>query len=107
MAVSLPGPLPKTKRGIQLLPVITNRFSKLIGSAPLQTTTATVFTKALLNHCLYTYGARLYVLTDSEIKLVAKFFAADCAMLGVRRNFTTAHHSQTKEQTERFNRTTV
>ena len=42
---------------------------------------------------------------DNGRQFTAKFFQDICAILGIRKQFTTAYHPQTNGQVERFNRT--
>ncbi|CDF34348.1 unnamed protein product [Chondrus crispus] len=72
-------PLPKTKTGKRFLLVITDGFSKLTQVVVLPTITAHTFN--------------------------AKFFHSTCRVLGITNLYTSAYHSQTNGQVERYNRT--
>ena len=104
--MDLLGPLPKTAHGNRHVLVMTDRFTKLIRSIPLRTTTASVVANAFLDNFVYVYGAPLHVLTDNGTQFATKFFDAMCALLGVR-HYQTTYHPQTNGQNERFNRTLV
>lgn len=107
VVVDLPGAIPKMKRGPQFVLVITDRFSKLVRSVPLRTITATAVGSAFLDHWVYAYGALAYVLFENGTKLVVKILHTACVMLGAKNYFTTACHSQTNVQTERFRKNLV
>lgn len=57
---------------------------------------------------VYAYGAPFYVLTDNFAdngpQFASKFFEAACTMIGIKHVFSTAYHSQTSSQVERFNK---
>lgn len=83
VAPDLLGPVSKTERGHQLLLVVIDRFFRLVRFVPLRTSKASIAARPFLDHWVYAYEAPAYVLTDSGPQLVAKFFDAVCAMLGV------------------------
>ena len=60
---------------------------------------------------LRTLGVSLWppahLLSDNGGQVTAKFFQDVCAILGIRKLFTTAYHPQKNGQVERFNRTTL
>ena len=107
IAIDILGPLPKTRKGNQVVLVITDRFSKICRAIPLPNQKAVTLAEAFLNNWIYPYGAPLYLLTDNGSNLAAKFFEAVCYFLGVKHLFTTAYHPQTNGQVERYNKTLV
>ena len=96
-------PLPKTAHGNRHVLVMTDRFTHLTRSIPLQTTTASVVANAFLDNWVYVYGGPRYVLTDNGPQFAAKFLDAVCALLGVRHYLTTAYRPQANGQNERIN----
>lgn len=90
VTMDLLGLLPKTKREHHLVLWIAGRFSELVRSVRLRTTTATVYLSAFLDHWVFAYDAAAYVLTESKRQLIVSFSDAVRAMLKIKRYFTTA-----------------
>jgi transposase InsO family protein len=99
------GPLPRAKHGNRFLLVISDRYSKVTNTVPLRTVIALSVARAFCDHWAYVYGPPVSLLTDNGPQFTAKFFQAVCGELGIQKFFTTAYHSQTNGQVERYNRT--
>jgi transposase InsO family protein len=67
--------------------------------------TALSVARAFCDYWAYAYVPPLSLLTDNGPQFTAKFFLAVCAELGIKKIFSTAYHSQTNGQVERYNRT--
>ena len=71
----------------------------------MENVTAATVAKAFCEHWLFRYGPPAHLLSDNGGQFTAKFFQDVCAILGIRRLFTTVYHPQTNGQVEKFNRT--
>jgi transposase InsO family protein len=100
-------PLTKKEHRNRFLLVISDRFSKLTRTVPLRTITALVVAKAFCDAWVFSYRHPRYLLTDNGTQFNAKFFLAVFREIGIDKIFTTAYHSQTNGQVERFNRTII
>lgn len=98
---------PKTKRGQQVVLLITNRLSRLVRSVLLQTTTATVVANAFLDHWVNAEGTPAYLLTDSRSQLVDEFFDVRRAIPEAKSYFATVYLLQDNRQTVQFSKTIV
>lgn len=105
VATDLFGPLRKTGNENRHIFVITNRYTKICCTIPLLTAQVLQVTQALLDAWIYPYGMPETLLTDNGHPFTAKFFETVCGLLGIRHVLSTAYHSQTNGQAERFNRT--
>jgi transposase InsO family protein len=61
--------------------------------------------RAFVDQWVYVYGPPVSLLTDNGPQVIAKFFQAACAELGISKVFTTAYHPRTNGQVELYNRT--
>ena len=105
VAIDILGPLPKTTDGHRYLLCITDRYSKMVRTIPLKNITAATVAKAFCEHWVFHCGPPAHLLSDNGGQFTAKFFQDVCAILGIRKLFTTAYHPQTNGQVEGFNRT--
>ena len=79
----------------------------MVRTIPLKNITAATVAKAFCEHWVFRYRPPAHFLPDNGGQLTAKFFQDLCAILGIRRLFTTAYHPQTNGRVERFNRTNL
>ena len=100
-AIDTLGPLPKTNAGKQFLPVITDRFIKLMQVVALRTITAYTVAIAFCESWVFKYGVPRTLLSGSGPQFNAKFFHSTCRVLGITNMYTLAYHPQTNEQVER------
>ena len=105
VAIDILGPLPRSSSGNRYLPAITDRFSKMVQTAPLRPITADAVAKAFCEAWVFKFGPPTLLLSDNGGQLTSKFFQHGGKILGVRQLFTTAYQPQTNGQVERFNRT--
>ena len=89
-AIDILGPLPETTDGHRYLLCITNRYSKMVRTIPLKNITAATVAEAFCEHWVFHYGPPAQLLSDNGGKFTAKFFQDVCAILGIRKLFTTA-----------------
>lgn len=101
------GPFPKTRIGKQYVVAVTKCYSKLTLPIPSSKTTSAHTASIFLLYWIVLYGIPSFIFTDNDKKLVSKFFATLCRLLGVKHLTTAAYHPQTNEQPEVFNRTIV
>lgn len=73
----------------------------------LQDITAAKATAELFKYCVYAYKTPNYSLRHTEKQSVPVFFGSVRGIRGFEHYFTTAHHAQSNEQTERLNETNV
>ena len=105
VSIDILGELMKTPRGNRFLLVIADRFSKLVRTVPLKSTSGAAIAQAFVTHWVLPYGAPLKLLSDNGKQFTARFFQRVCNLLGVKNVYTTTYHPQTNGQVERFNRT--
>ena len=105
--MDLLGPLTETKTWNFFLPIIFDRFSKLVRAVVLAGTTATDVSSAFFRDWIAVYGPPGTVLTDKGSQFSFLFFLGVCILMGIRNMYTTTYHSQTNGQVERFNKTLV
>ena len=107
VSIDILGELIRTRRGNKFLPVITDRFSKLVRTVPLKRITAMEISRAFTHHWVFVYGPPLTVLSDNGPQFAAKLFIDICRIIGAKNVFTTTYHPQCNGQVERFNRTII
>jgi Integrase zinc binding domain/Integrase core domain len=105
--IDILGSLPTTSSGNRFFPAISDRFSKLVRTVPMKSTTADLVSMALFNEWLSMYGVPLILLSDNGPQFCSRFFQSVCAMLGIQQLFTATNRPQTNGQAERFNRTVL
>ena len=105
VAIDIFGPLPNTTGGHRYLLCITDRYSKMVRTIPLNSITAASVAKAFCEHWVFHYGPPSHLLSDSGGQFTAMFFQDVCPILDIRMLFTTAYHPQTIGQVERFSQT--
>ena len=105
VAIDILGELLRITRGKRLSLVISESFSKLVKTVPLERISAVEVAKAFLHHWILVYGPPLLLLADNGTKFISKLFQEICRLLGVKNLFTTTYQPQTNDQVERFNRT--
>ena len=76
----------------------------MVRTIPLKDITAATVAKAFCEHWVFPYGPPAHLLSDKGRQFNAKFFQEVCAILGIRKLFTTAYNPQTNGQVEMFNR---
>ena len=104
VSVDILGPLLRTRRGMEYLLVITDRFSKIVRTIPMMRITAEEVAKAIVHNWIFVYGPPVYLFSDNAKQFNAKFFQKVCRILGIKNVFTTTYHPQTNGETERLNR---
>ena len=105
VAIDILGPLPKTSQGHQYLLVISDRFTKLVGTIPLCRITSLIVAQSFSSGWVYIYGPPRVLLSDNGTQFTSKFFKEICDTMSIKQVFTSAYHPQTNGQVERFNRT--
>lgn len=91
----------------QLVIVMIDWYSKLRRAVPPSKTTASHATLTFIDNWTITHGVPNFLLTDSGLQFLSKFFNALCGFLGVRQLTITAYRPQRNDQTERYNKTIV
>jgi hypothetical protein len=99
------GPLPRTKKGMQYILVITEYVTKWAEAFATEDCTAMTVAKILVEEFITRHGAPAKIITDRGKHFKANLIADLCRLLGIEQNFTTAYHPQTNGMTERFNKT--
>lgn len=105
VAIDNLGELLRSSRGNRYILVITDRFSKLVQTAPLKRITAAEIAKAFVNNWVFVYGPPKKLLSDNGTQFTSLTFQSICKILGIQNLFTTTYHPQANGQVERFNRT--
>lgn len=99
VAMDILGPFPRTKSGKRYILVVTDRYSKLTRSIPMNYITAPLVAASFLNNWAFPYGIPQSVLTDNGPQFIAQLFRYVCAVLGIRRIPITAYHPQSNGPT--------
>ena len=107
VAIDILGPLIQSKDGYKYILVISDRFSKLTGTVPLETVNEKTVAQAFLNHWAFVYGPPRVLLTDNGKQFVSKFFREVCRVIGTNNLYTTTYNAKCNGQVERFNRTVL
>lgn len=97
----------KTLHGIQVILVVTERYSKLAEGLPTSRTIAGDVASLFIDNCILPCESTTHVLTDDRTQVLRIFFEALCIVLGTKDMTTTAHHPQTNRQVECFNKTMI
>lgn len=84
VSMDIDGSFSKAAQGIQYTHVITDRYCKLTRAIQTSGRTATHVTNLFMDHWLIPYRITTYLLTDYGTQFVSMFFAAVCALLGVK-----------------------
>ena len=87
--------------------LITDSFANLTKCIALRRITAMSVAKAIIDAWQSVYGAPDRILPDQGPQFTSNFFIAVKKMLRIETVRTTAYHSQTNGQAERYNRTMV
>jgi hypothetical protein len=101
------GPLPVTKAGNKYLVVFGDRYYKTMRVVAVPNITTEALARAFEVDWVAVYGTPLFLLTDNGTHFISKFFQTVCRLLGAKQLFTTAYHSSTNVQVERFNQTVL
>ena len=104
-AIDIPGELVTTKRDNRYILVISDRYSKLVRTVPLEKITAAHIAPAFVHHWLLIYGPPARLLSDNRTQFTTRCFQNICLILGIRNVFTTTYHPQANGQVETFDRT--
>lgn len=84
---------------------MTDRYSKLTRTVPLNRITAENVAQAFISHWVFTYRAPVKILSDNGGQVTSRFFFAKYQIHSIESVLTTAYRPQTNAQVERFNRT--
>ena len=82
VAIDIQGELPRTRRKNRYLLVVSNRFTKLVRTVPLNKITAAAVAEALTRHWAFVYGPPVYLLSDSGSQFLSKFFCLSAPFCG-------------------------
>lgn len=105
--MNVPGALPKTTNGNQIVVVIEDRYSKLTGAIQMSKTKP-MYTENIFHYNQFNaYGILFFLLTDNGMQFAYKLFAPLCELLGVKHPKIAAYHMQTHGQVEQFNKKLV
>lgn len=85
------GTFPKAIQQNQYILFISDRYSKLTHAIPPSKTTYTHIANLFFNHWIVLYVIPTHLLTDTNVQLTNKHFAALCNLLGVKHLTTTAY----------------
>lgn len=88
VSINILGEVIRKRRGNSYLLVITGRFSKLLGIAPLKQITAAAFAKAFTRHWMFAYAPPLQFLSDNGSQLNSRMFLHICRIMGIENLFT-------------------
>ncbi|MCP4240224.1 MAG: DDE-type integrase/transposase/recombinase [bacterium] len=105
VALDITGPMTETASGNRYLLVFTEYFTRYADAWPLRETRAETLARTFVDEVISRYGLPCRLLTDNGSNFTAKFMASVCALLKIRRAFTTTYHPQTDGVVERFNGT--
>lgn len=98
--------LPRTEGGYDAMLVMVDRLTKMVHIAPCTSScTAEQTARLFFDNVVRLHGVPKSVVSDRGTQFASKFWAALCALVGMRVNLSTAYHPQTDGQTERANRT--
>jgi len=105
IAVDLYGPLARTAAGHWFIPVITDRFTKLVRALPMDGTTAVDCASVVLDYWVAANGPPDQSLSDGGPQFTSHVRGQVCNLFSIEPKVTSPSHPQTNGQTERFNRT--
>ena len=106
IAIDFLGPFnPASRKGNSNIMVVADYLTKWFEAIPLPDQTAFTTSKALIKHIVSRHGLPKAILTDKGSNFTSILFTEICKELGIDRKLTTAYHTQTDSQTERYNRT--
>jgi hypothetical protein len=87
--------------------VFDDRYSKAMRVVAVPNITIETLARDFVLDWVAVYGISLLLLTDNGTQFIFKFFQNVCRLLGVKQLITTAYHSSTNGQVERFNQTVL
>ena len=87
VAIDILGPLPRSSSGNRYLLAITDRFSKMVQTAPLRSITADAVGKAFCEAWVFKFGPPALLLSDNGGQFTSKFFQHVGKILGVRPHY--------------------
>jgi len=102
--VDLYGPLTRTAAGHRFIPVITDRFTKLVRALPMDGTMAVDCASVVLDDWVATCGPPDRLLSDEGPQFTSHVWGQVCNLLSIEPKVTSPSLPQTSGQTERFNR---
>lgn len=100
-------PLPKTNQGSQYICVMTDRCFKLARAIFMSKPSSTHMENDFLDHQILAFGVCAYLLTNSGLYFVRKFFTLVCKYIGIKHLTATTYHLQSNGQAKQVNRTII
>ncbi len=107
LATDIVGPLPETPRGNRYILVVTDHFTKWVEVFPIESQTADICARVILNEVVARLGTPLNILSDQGRNFESQIFKELCRMLEVRKLRTSPKNPKGNGVVERFNKTLV
>lgn len=98
------GPLPRSRRGFNMLLVFLDKFTKWVEIVPLRKATTSTLQQAFRERIVARFGVPKVFLTDNGVQFTSNQFRKYLRNLGVRQQYT-APYTPRENPTERANRT--
>jgi transposase InsO family protein len=105
VAMDIQGPLPTTAKGFKKILVIMDLHTRFVVLAPLVAGTTQEVVEALMCKWIGIFGPPARLLTDNGLNFAGQGVDDICAMLKIKKMWTSPYHPQTNGMVERFNRT--
>lgn len=97
------GPLLKTKKANQFVPVLTDCYTNLSNMIPIDKTNAAMVARIFLEHLVTYYDIPSRSLTDNDFQFVSKIIVAGYSTSGVSNITSAQYYRETISQAERLN----
>lgn len=98
------GPLRKSETGNQYAVTIICNLTKYLITVPIQNKEANTVARAIVDHCILTYGPVTSILSDRGTEYVNNILKELCQLLKISHLTSTAYHHQTLGSIERNHR---
>ena len=104
VGIDILGPLPRSAKSNVYIVVMVDRFSRWPELEAVSDITAETVADVVMNKLVLKHGCPIQLLSDRGTQFTSRLLRRLAKRLGIKKVFTTAYHSQTNGQVERFNR---
>jgi transposase InsO family protein len=105
LSMDITGPHPRSRSGNEYILTVMDSFSKFVEAIPIQSHSATVVARRLVDNVFSRYGVPIRLLSDQGPEFESALMAELCRSYGIEKIRTTSYKPSTNGGIERFHRT--